>query len=239
MIAQMDGLFCLDVKSKIEFMKVLEVIFKDYSYYKLSDKVIEREYLLYILTLKEICVGASITEWIGCYNKKVLKSICSSQAVPLAGKTDRFSVCMLKGALDGFEKSVNFFNETSYDDVEAILSNEDNDFTFDSKYKNSPCNDLMSFNFTMNLKNGRMIKFSRFDDFKFEIVYKQKGYSLSYTNGSINFKEGRKVAYKIEFDKIDRYGDEYIEEITRKINEVSECVNKLVRGKESKEKKLL
>ena len=78
MIAQMDGLFCLDVKSKIEFMKVLEVIFKDYSYYKLSDKVIEREYLLYILTLKEICVGASITEWIGCYNKKVLKSICSS-----------------------------------------------------------------------------------------------------------------------------------------------------------------
>ena len=83
--------------------------------------------------------------------------------------------------------------------------------------------------------------FIRDRGYKFLITFQdlnEPKISLSYDNNEIKYKCGEE-SIELSFYQIDKYSDEYVEEITKKINEVSCCIKRELRDKKGHEKKLV
>ena len=247
---------CLDIETNIwtnsiaNFIIFLEILLKGHKKEDIDVNEILLEFLFDYFSKKEVMPGTSIKEWIDRYNKKTETyegypvRIYPLETMLLEDKTERLVVSSVKEELDGFEKTVNFFNDGTWDDVKAILKNENIKVSIETFDEVTEFNNLIDLWFRVKFiedeKEKMKVEFSKDRGYKFSIEFEDLDslMSLSYDNNEIRYR-CKEESVKFSFSEIGTYGDEYIEYITKIINEVSCCIKRELRDKKGHEKKLV
>ena len=194
---------CLDIETNIwtnsiaNFIIFLEILLKGHKKEDIDVNEILLEFLFDYFSKKEVMPGTSIKEWIDRYNKKTETyegypvRIYPLETMLLEDKTERLVVSSVKEELDGFEKTVNFFNDGTWDDVKAILKNENIKVSIETFDEVTEFNNLIDLWFRVKFiedeKEKMKVEFSKDRGYKFSIEFEDLDslMSLSYDNNEI------------------------------------------------------